>query len=191
MSSGNGKLHTVESQLKALFVRGLEGNASDYQLFLAELAGHLRGYLRRRIPNFRDDIEDLVQEILLAVHNARHIFRPNEPLTAWVHAIACYKLIDFLRIRTRREWPVEPLGDQDALFAESDKERTEARRDLGKLLAHLPVRQRLSILHVKVEGLSVAEAARITGLTESAVKNGIRRGLKALGMLVRRFDESG
>ncbi|MGN6319607.1 sigma-70 family RNA polymerase sigma factor [Trinickia sp.] len=178
-------MYSAESRLKALFVSGLEGNAPDYRSFLAELTRHLRGYLRKRIPQFHDDVEDLVQEILLAVHNARHTFRPDEPLTAWVHAIARYKLMDFFRTRTRREWLHDPLDDEDAIFAEADDERADARRDIGKLLDHLPDKQRLSILHVKLEGLSVAEAARLTGLTESAVKVSIHRGLKALAVRVR------
>lgn len=178
-------MHSTESHLKALFLRGLDGNAASYRLFLGELSRHLRGYLRRRIPHFREDVEDLVQEILLAVHNARQTFRSDEPLTAWVHAIARYKLVDFFSARARREYLQEPIDDQDAIFAEPDDERIDARRDVGKLLDHLPDKQRLSILYVKLEGLSVAEAARLTGLTESAVKVSIHRGLKALAVRVR------
>jgi RNA polymerase sigma factor (sigma-70 family) len=61
----------------------------------------------------------------------------------------------------------------------------EARRDLGKLLEQLPDRQRLPIVHMKLEGLSVAEAARVTGMSESAVKVGVHRGLKALAAMIR------
>jgi RNA polymerase sigma-70 factor, ECF subfamily len=178
-------LSCVESRLKALFVSGLAGNAADYRLFLGELTRHLRGYLRRRIPSFHADVEDLVQEILLAVHNARATYRPDEPLTAWVHAIARYKLMDFFRTRARRESLHEPLDDHEAIFADCDDESCDARRDIDKLLDHLPDKQRLSIVHVKLEGLSVAEAARLTGLTESAVKVSIHRGLKALAARVR------
>ena len=38
---------------------------------------------------------------------------------------------------------------------------------------------------MKLEGLSVTETARITGLSESAVKVGVHRGLKALSALIR------
>jgi RNA polymerase sigma-70 factor (ECF subfamily) len=180
-------LYPTEPRLKALFVDGLAGNAPGYRQFLSELTPHLRAYLRKRIPHFHEDVEDLVQEILLAVHNARHTFRPDEPLTAWVHAIARYKLMDFFRSHARREALHEPLDDHEALFSESDDEPVAARRDLGKLLDHLPDKQRLSILHVKLQGLSVAETSRLTGLTESAVKVSIHRGLKALAAHVRAF----
>lgn len=178
-------LQSAETRLKALFVSGLEGDAQAYRDFLEELTRHLRGYLRRRIPQLRDDVEDLVQEILLAVHNARHTWRPDEPLTAWVHAIARYKLMDFFRSRARRDMLNDPLEDHTDLFAAPDDEPAQARRDIGKLLEQLPDKQRLPILHVKLEGLSVVEAAKLTGLSESAVKVGIHRGLKALAARIR------
>ncbi|MGF6757508.1 sigma-70 family RNA polymerase sigma factor [Paraburkholderia sp. GAS42] len=178
-------MYSAEQRLKTLFVAGLAGNASEYRAFLSELAGHLRGYLRKRIPELHVDAEDIVQEILLAVHNARHTYRPDEPLTAWVHAIARYKLMDFFRTRARRESLHQPLDEHEDIFAESDVEPTDAHRDIEKLLDHLPDKQRLSIVHVKLQGLSVAEAARLTGLSESAVKVSIHRGLKALATYVR------
>src|SRR5690606_32633856 len=74
----------------------------------------------------------------------------------------------------------DPLDTSEALFASNDLDAREARRDVIGLLDRLPDKQRLPILHVKLEGLSVAETARRTGLSESAVKVGIHRGLTAL-----------
>jgi RNA polymerase sigma factor (sigma-70 family) len=178
-------LQEAENRLKALFVRGLDGDADAYRSFLQALTRHLRAFLRKRIPQHRDDVEDLVQEILLAVHNARHTYRPDEPLTAWLHAIARYKLMDFFRSRARRESLNDPLDDHAELLADTDDEPAQARHDIGKLLDHLPDKQRLPIVHMKLEGLSVTETARITGLSESAVKVGVHRGLKALAALIR------
>lgn len=178
-------MQSVETRLRALLIDAMAGNAHAYQTFLSELTRHLRGFLRRRIPQLSDDVEDLVQEILLAVHNGRHTYRPDEPLTAWVHAIARYKLMDFFRARARRESLNEPIDDYIDIFAVSDDEPAAARRDIGKLLAQLPDKQRLPIQHVKLEGLSVAETARLTGLSESAVKVGVHRGLKALAAKIR------
>jgi RNA polymerase sigma factor (sigma-70 family) len=175
----------TESRLKALFLRGLDGDQDAYRGFLQALARHLRAFLRRRIPQHRDDVEDLVQEILLAVHNARHTYRPDEPLTAWLHAIARYKLMDFFRSRARREALHDPIDDHADLLADTDDEPAQARHDIGKLLEHLPDKQRLPIVHMKLEGLSVTETARITGLSESAVKVGVHRGLKALAARLR------
>jgi RNA polymerase sigma-70 factor (ECF subfamily) len=175
-----------EGQLRELLVGALRGDGAAYHEFLERLAGFLRAYLGRRLTRLPDDVEDLVQETLLAVHNQRHTYDPALPVTAWVSAIARYKLVDFLRRRSGREALNEPIEDDDELVAASEDEPREARRDLDKLLAQLPDRHRLPIVLVKIEGRSVAETAKATGMSESAVKVGIHRGLKALSALIRK-----
>lgn len=176
---------TSENQLRELLVQGLDGDAAAYHRFLKALSAHLRAYFRKRLFQRPDEVEDLVQETLLAVHNQRHTYRLDLPLTAWVHAIARYKLVDLLRAHTSHEALTDPLDDEHELFAVSDTEADEARKDLNKLLAGLPERQRLPIVHVKLEGLSVVEAAQLTGMSESAIKIGVHRGLKALAAKIR------
>jgi RNA polymerase sigma-70 factor, ECF subfamily len=178
-------VYTAESCLKEWFMNGLAGDATAYRQFLAALTCYLRSYLRKRIPHFPDDVEDLVQEILLAVHNARHTYRSDEPLTPWVYAIARYKLMDFFRARARCESLNDPIDNHAEIFAVSVDEPFDARRDISKLMEHLPDKQRLSILHVKLQGLSIAETAQLTGLSEAAVKVSVHRGLKALAARVR------
>ena len=118
------------------------------------------------------------------MHNKRHTYQSDQPLTAWVYAIARYKLIDLLRSKSVREALHDPLEDDLAVFAESSTDASDARRDLAGLLETLPDRQRLPIEHVKLKGLSVTDAATLLGMSESAVKIGIHRGLKALGKRV-------
>jgi RNA polymerase sigma-70 factor (ECF subfamily) len=174
-----------EDHLRSLLIRGLAGDASAYQLFLGDLSGRLRSYLRRRLVQRPEEAEDLVQELLLAVHNQRHTYDRNQPLTPWVHAIARYKFIDFLRRRSRTESLHEPFDQDTEFLAATDIDAQEARYDMAKLLRGLPDRQRLPILYVKIEGATVADAARRTGMSESAIKVGIHRGLKALAATVR------
>ena len=170
----------TESALRDLLLRGLAGDAQAYHAFLLKLRAHLRAFLGRRLFGWPDDVEDLVQECLLALHNQRHTYAPDQPLTAWVHAIARYKMVDLLRAKSVREALHDPIDDDMPLFADSATEASDARRDLGALLQTLPDRHRLPIEHVKLRGLSVAETAKLTGMSESAVKVGVHRGLKAL-----------
>lgn len=158
---------------------------SGYHAFLKELSVFLRGFLRGRLTGLPDDLEDLVQETLLAVHNQCHTYDPGKPLTSWVYAIARYKLVDLFRPRKAHDRLNDPLDEESAVFARSETEAVDARWDLGSLLGQLPVRQRLPIVHVKPEGLPVAETAKLTGMSESAVKVGVHRGLKALAVLLR------
>jgi RNA polymerase sigma-70 factor (ECF subfamily) len=174
-----------ETQLHFLLSDGLGGNARSYQLFLKLLSSHLRAYFKRRIYQLADDVEDLVQETLLAVHNKRHTYLVAQPVTAWVYAIARYKLIDWLRARASREAMHDPIDDQSELFCETDDEARQASKDLALMLVGLPDKQRLPIVFVKVEGLTVMETAQKLGMTESAVKIGIHRGLKTLAKKFR------
>ena len=178
-------LDARESHLHALMVRALDGDEAAYRALLVDVADRLRAYFRARLRRAASDVEDLVQETLLAVHNQRHTYDPRRPLTAWIYAIAQYKRVDLLRRRSRQEDRNDPLDDDAHASATSDTEVLDARRDLRALLATLPDRQRLPIEHVKIAGLSVAETARLTGLSESAVKIGVHRGLKALAARVR------
>jgi RNA polymerase sigma-70 factor, ECF subfamily len=181
--TNDGQAQTPEQRLRGLLLQGLAGDGRAYQAFLTALSGHLRAFLRRRLTGLPDEVEDLLQECLLALHNQRHTYDAAQPLTAWIHAIAKYKLIDLLRRRALREQLHEPLDDALAIFSTSDIEAAEARHDLAVFLDQLPPQQRLPIVHMKLHGLSVAEAAAQTGMSESAIKVGVHRGLRALAML--------
>ena len=171
---------SLEERLRGPWLAALGGDAAAYESSLRELAAMLRGYYRRRLASLPDEVEDLVQETLIAVHNQRHTYDPGQPLTAWVHAIAKYKYVDLVRRRSGREALNDPLAN------EVGKEYYVSHSDLRKLLATLPDRHRRPIECVKIEGLSVAETAQRTGMSESAVKVGVHRGLKALAELIRR-----
>ena len=172
-------------RLRELLVSGIAGDSTSYQSFLKALSAHLRAYFRKRLSQRLDEVEDLVQEVLIAVHNQRHTYQSDQPLTAWVHAISRYKLIDMLRAHSVRGALNDLLDDELEVFAVSDTDSADAKRDLGKLLHTLPDKQRLPIEYVKVEGLSVVEAAKLTGMSESAIKIGVHRGLKALASKIR------
>ncbi len=163
----------------------LGGDSVAYRGFLAQLTVHLRGFLRKRLAGVPEEVEDLVQELLLAIHNQRHTYDESRPLTAWVNAIARYKLIDLLRRHERKEALHDTFDDADEVLGHSAQESAEAKMDIATLLGVLPERQRLPILYVKVEGASVADAAARTGMSISAVKIGIHRGLKALSAKMR------
>jgi RNA polymerase sigma-70 factor (ECF subfamily) len=144
-------------------VSSIGGDGAAYRQLLGRLSRHLRAYFNRRLSRFgrrAAESEDLVQEALLAIHTSRHTYDPAEPFTPWVHAIAQYKLIDHMRA-TRFADASLPIEDADAIIAEVDElAAAESAADLDALLAELPERMRRAIQCVKIEGLSVAEAAR-------------------------------
>jgi RNA polymerase sigma-70 factor (ECF subfamily) len=161
---------------------GLAGDGRAYRTLLSELSGYLRGYFGKRLGSSPADVEDLVQETLLAVHTRRDTYDPGQPFTAWAYGVARYKLIDKLRGRVRREGLHDELSDE--LFVEPETDAADARRDLMALLGSLPEGQRAPIILTKLEGFSVEEAAARTGQSVSSIKVSVHRGLKKLAALV-------
>ncbi len=132
-----------------------------------------------------DDLEDLVQETLLAVHTQRSTFDASLPVSAWVYAIARHKLVDLWRRRGRREALHDSWDELDDASHPTVEHEGSAQRDIEKLLVKLPAAQRQAIVLIKIDGLSVAEASAKTGVSESALKVQVHRGLKRLSMIVR------
>lgn len=174
-----------ESGLKTLWLRAQSGDEAAYREALLQIASRLRGYLRRRMQSLPDDVEDLVQETLLALHLQRGTYEPSLPVGAWVVAIARHKLVDLWRRRGRRDGLHEPLDDVDEALLVAVHEEGGTRRDLEGLLLKLPEAQRQAIWLTKIEGLSVAEAAVRTGASTSAVKVQVHRGMKRLAQMVK------
>jgi RNA polymerase sigma-70 factor, ECF subfamily len=180
-------LQERETAMRALLIAGCNGDAVAYAKFLQDLSALLRGFYRKRLMSIPDEVEDLVQEVLIAIHNQRHTYDASQPVTAWAHAIARFKLVDFFRRRSARGGDHLDIDDLQDDLASEDHEAADAKRDVATLLADLPPKQREAIEWVKIEGLSIAEAAAKTGQSESLVKVNIHRGLKALAARMREF----
>ncbi|WP_300709987.1 sigma-70 family RNA polymerase sigma factor [Limnohabitans sp.] len=174
-------LATLETQLHGLWMRSLNGDSACYERALTLLSGYLRGFLRNRLQSRLSDVEDLVQEILMAIHQKRHTYQSDQPLTAWAYAIARYKWVDHLRAHGRRESLHEDIDDwSETLLVEGEHEASDTQRDLEQVLAELPAKQREAIEHTRLQGLSISETAERTGQSEASVKVNIHRGLKTL-----------
>jgi RNA polymerase sigma-70 factor (ECF subfamily) len=177
---------THEIELKALMLASLNGDAASHRTLLDRLSRRLRAYYKGKLAVIGRDAteaEDLVQEAVLAIHIKRHTYDPAELLTPWVHAIARYKLIDFLR-RTHASFADVPIDDADEIMAHDDNVSAESTYDVRRLMLRLPEKMRCSIEAVKLDGQSIAEAAERCGISESGVKVNIHRGLKALAALI-------
>lgn len=185
MTTPRSAADEFEAKLHPLWLRARAGDEVAYRQALTCIAERLRGFLRRRMRSLPDDLEDLVQETLLAIHLQRGTYDASVPVSRWALAIARYKLIDRWRRRGRREALHDPLDE----LAERDQpavhDEPTARLDLATLLAELPEAQRQAISLIKLEGLSVAEASERTGVSASALKVQVHRGIKRLAELVR------
>lgn len=150
------------------------GDREAYRTLLIESRRWLGSYFAGKVaPHLLDD---LIQETLLSLHRKLGTFDSKRAFLPWLAAIARYRWVDQLRTLYRR--PETVLDENHAAW--SDEPAVAARISLERLLSHLPSGQAQAIELVKIEGLSIAEAAATSGQSESLVKVNIHRGLKRL-----------
>jgi RNA polymerase sigma-70 factor (ECF subfamily) len=158
------------------------GDAAAYRKLLRSLEPALRSVVRRglgRAGLAGDGIEDVVQEVLLAVHLKRDTWNAGSPILPWIHAIARHKLVDALRRRGRRlHVSIDDIAE--SLLAEEPAPAL-APDTLDRFVQRLPERQRDVVRAVAIEGASIREAAERLGMSEGAVRVALHRGLVALG----------
>ncbi len=165
-------------------IAGLGGDSGAHKALLQKLSGHLRAFFAGRLARIgrgAAEAEDLVQEALIAIHTRRNTYNPSQPLTPWVYAIARYKFLDHLR-RTKGSVKEVPMEEAEEIVAQSEHADIESSYDLESLMAGISAKARQVIELVKLEGLSVSEAAARCGMSESAVKVAVHRGLKAMAL---------
>ncbi|KPH80053.1 hypothetical protein AE618_16155 [Bosea vaviloviae] len=163
----------------------LAGDEGAYRRLLEELGTTFRRLVRARLSKANRgnaEVEDIVQEVLLAVHLKRHTWDPRLPFAPWVHTVARHKLIDALRRQGVRHF--ESVDDfADVLPAPSDTQS-----DLGdaeRLISQLKQRQQQIVRAMAVEGRPAADVASEIGMTEGAVRVALHRALKDLARLFR------
>jgi RNA polymerase sigma-70 factor, ECF subfamily len=169
------------AQLDAQLLAALSGDAKAYRRFLDQLADLLAGYFKKRMFGSQDEVEDLIQETILAVHRRRYTYRLDVPVMVWVYAIARHKHIDWLRSHGRQP---EALTEDDEVNLSGDFIGIwQSTRDIRLALSRLPTTQGHLLAYHKLMGYSIEETASLMGMSEAAVKVGIHRGMKALSKL--------
>lgn len=162
--------------------RAKAGDAVAYDLCLRDIARVLRPIVRRglvRAGASAADAEDVVQDILIAVHLKRHAWDETRPFAPWLHAVARYKLVDALRRRgSRVHVPIEDFAET---LPAQDTGEPRIESDVVRALSQLPERQATVVRTIAVEGASIAETAARLNVSEGAVRVALHRGLSALG----------
>lgn len=170
------------------------GDQAAYATLLREVLPVLRIIVRRQhVPPAH--VEDVVQDVLMAVHRVRHTYDASLPFLPWIASITRRRAIDVLRREGRRGAWETSNSDTLETFADTEaKDEVGAResRDwLMQAVERLPPRQRKALELVKLQELSVAEAAKASGQTEGAVKVNVHRAIKALRLLLGQAGADG
>lgn len=160
------------------------GDAVAYHRLLTEVGQWLRRYYIRRLPP--GFVDDSIQDTLLAIHQKRHTYDPARPFGPWLAAIARHKWID--RLHALKAAPTEALDDTLSVADHGDA--VTSAWSLEALLRQIKPAQAEVIRLVKLQGLSIEEAAARTGQSLSLVKVNIHRGLGRLTILAGRESDA-
>ena len=162
----------------------VNGDSIAYHRLLRAATPVLRAAARRglvRAGQPVDQSEDIVQDILLAVHLKRHTWEANAPFAPWLFAIARNKLIDALRRRGRRVF-VNIDDFMEIIPSEPVRESVSA-SELKVQLDGLSGRQRDVVQLIAVESTSIKDTAARLTMSEGAVRVALHRGLAKLAKL--------
>jgi RNA polymerase sigma-70 factor (ECF subfamily) len=161
------------------------GDARAYEQFLRAVTPVLRGIVRARGTGLGPaGCEDVVQEVLLAIHLKRHTWTVGAPVRPWLYAITRYKVADAFRARGRKiDLPIEDFADE--LVAEAGPDPTEA-ADMTKMIGMLDSRSAEIVRMIGLNGASTAETGQALSMTEGAVRVALHRALKTLSVLSER-----
>ena len=181
MTGAGKEIGDARNQRPGWMARVQAGEGEAYRLLLDDVTGELRGFFRRRVRD-PQQVEDLVQETLLSLHRARHTYDPARAFEPWLYALARNAAIDaFRRDRRRSQW--EKLAD-DERPVEGVAEESGHEASLDAVLARIPDAQREALEMVKLQGLSVEDAASRAGVSQGAMRVRIHRGYRALRQLL-------
>ena len=175
-----------EDEWTGLMRLAISGDSAAYHRLLKAITPVLRAASRRglaRAGQSVDQSEDIVQDILLAVHLKRHTWDANAPFAPWLFAVARNKLIDALRRRGKRVFVniddfAETLADQPAA-------ETASPTEVAAQLETLPARQRDVLRSIAVESASIKDTAAKFAMSEGAVRVALHRGLASLTAKLR------
>lgn len=169
----------MQEEWNRLFQAALAGDEKSYRLFLTQISDKLRRFLGKRIP--LAEVEDVLQEILISLHKARHTYDGTRPVLPWVMAIARFRLTDHLRkhYSTMQHLSVD-IAEMEDLLSASVTESSLQGESVIEEVNKLPERTQKIIYLMHTEGYTASEVGKHLGMNESAVKVAAHRAYKMI-----------
>jgi RNA polymerase sigma-70 factor (ECF subfamily) len=176
-----------------LMAHAQSGDQQAYRQLLEEITPYVRSLAAKSHREPRD-IEDSVQDVLLTVHAVRHTYDPTRPFGPWLVAIANRRITDRLRRQGRTSARETPLTDEHETFAAPAANYQDAAsvgRALREAIERLPQGQREAIRLLKLQEMSLKQAASVTGMSVAALKVATHRAVRNLRkMFMQTGDET-
>lgn len=166
-SIGEAGLSDNETLFKRLVLSAQMGNRDAYSGLLLELRSFLKNYLRKRIFD-QAEVDEVIQEILLATHKSLHTYDPDKSFMGWFLAITEYKVIDYIRGYKKRMTTID--FDSISNLVEMSNSNSDLKIDIERAINSLSSREKEILTLIKFEGQSVSDIAKRLNLTEANVK---------------------
>ncbi len=177
----SNEIRARDDEWASLMRAAMGGDSQSYHRFLVTVTPYLRGLAKRRCLKAgvtTTEVEDIVQEVLLAVHTKRGTWDTTRPIGPWLSAIVRNKMIDNLRRRSRNS--ALPIEDFEWNLAVEENGSITDRMDAETAIALLKPQQREIVRSLSIDGSGVKETADRLGMTEGAVRVALHRALKLL-----------
>jgi RNA polymerase sigma-70 factor (ECF subfamily) len=164
------------------------GDTVAYHRVLTAVTPLLRKVVQARGSGLgREGCEDVLQDVLLAIHRKRHTWKEDQPLRPWLYAIARHKVVDAFRARgSRVEVPIDDFNEGLPAVAGPDP---TVGRDMEKVLNALDPREADIVRAFGLKGETTAETAARLNMSEGAVRVALHRALKSVVKLRERMIE--
>lgn len=167
----------MKNELKELFQKANNGDKKSYKSFLSHIEKMAYKYVKERISDI-DSYDDIVQEILISIHQSRHTYNPSKNLNPWIYAIFHYRTTDHLRKIYRNKEDSIPEEDFEKIKEHfSVTKSIESNELINKAFKNLNEKQKKMVIMSKIEGHTAAEIAQKMNLNVNTVKVTIHRSL--------------
>jgi RNA polymerase sigma-70 factor (ECF subfamily) len=166
------------TEFSVLLCAGLAGDHAAYARFLENITPLLTRIVARSLSP--SDVEDVVQEILISVHKARHTYDGQRPIMPWLTSIAKFRITDHLRKHyAQRRHETVDIDDLEDIIPDVTEPAID-NEYIEELLADVPSKHKQILMLMHMEGYTAKEVGVRLHMNESAVKVAAHRALKKI-----------
>lgn len=165
-------------EFAALLRAGNSGDRASYARFLSEISPVLRRMISAKVP--QADAEDVLQEVLISVHKARHTYDGERPIMPWLAAITHFRMTDYLRKHyASMKHQTTDIAEMEEFLADVTQS-DDSNENIDELLKDVPEKQKRILTMMHVEGFTARQVGEKLNMNESAVKVAAHRALKKI-----------
>ena len=166
------------AEITALLLAGGGGDSAAYAKFLNTITPMLRRMVSRKLS--QSDVEDVVQEILISIHKARHTYDGERPLMPWISSIASFRIADHLRKHYAQMRNLTcDIADYENILSDVTEDASDT-ESVEELLEDVPEKHKRILTLMHGEGYTAKEVGKRMGMNESAVKVVAHRAIKKI-----------